>query len=516
MKKPNVLFILSDQHQVKCTSFNEHRDALTPCLDQMKEEGVCFDTAITQSPICTPSRVSWLSGQYCHNHGYYGLNGPDPEGLPSLLSHFRLNNYHTAAIGKVHCPEHWIQDAADVFNDPNTNECINDACSYTQYLKNNGVLEQYLTEANSYPKGRDGFRDEIDAVPSQLSYENTKEGFCVNRVMNYMDGVKDDENPFFIHLSFDKPHQPYRAAQQFWDLFNEETLTLPPNADYDVSQKSPAMRRWHEEWREASHFAYYDPRTFEAARARKYHGYMASIAQVDYSIGLVMQYLEKNKLLENTIVVYSTDHGEFACEHGMMEKQPGICSDAVTRIPMIWHWKNHFNAGSKVSEIVQTIDYSKTICALTGVKDMITSDGKDISDLLYGKIHPINKIGLTESAWTKSVRKGKYRFVNYVKELFEEYPEGFYELYDLENDPWEMKNLYFAEGYESVVAELKADLLDTLITTQRVKTVQQGGTIAPQHHKKRFLNWVADDGKIAPIFVKDCINHNGMPLKFFL
>jgi len=104
MKKPNVLFILSDQHNAKVLGHRGHPDVKTPNLDRLAAEGVRFDNAITQNPICTPSRVSYLSGQYCHNHGYYGLSGPNPNGLPTVLGHFRRTGYRTGAMGKIHNP----------------------------------------------------------------------------------------------------------------------------------------------------------------------------------------------------------------------------------------------------------------------------------------------------------------------------------------------------------------------------------------------------------------------------
>src|SRR5512134_1185753 len=94
-KQPNVLFIISDQHNAKVLGHRGHPDVKTPNLDRMATQGVRFANAITQNPICTPSRVSWLSGQYCHNHGYYGLSGPEPRGLPSVLGHFRRAGYRT-------------------------------------------------------------------------------------------------------------------------------------------------------------------------------------------------------------------------------------------------------------------------------------------------------------------------------------------------------------------------------------------------------------------------------------
>jgi arylsulfatase A-like enzyme len=94
--KPNILFILSDQLNAKCLGHAGHPQVQTPHLDRMAAEGVRCANAITQNPICTPSRVSFISGQYCHNHGYYGLGGPNPGGLPSMFGHFRRHGYLTA------------------------------------------------------------------------------------------------------------------------------------------------------------------------------------------------------------------------------------------------------------------------------------------------------------------------------------------------------------------------------------------------------------------------------------
>lgn len=102
----NVVYVIADQHQAACTGYEGHPQAITPNMNRMAASGVRFTRAYTQNPICTPSRTSILSGQYCHNHGYYGLNGPvPPYNLPSFFSHFRGHGYRTAAFGKVHTPD---------------------------------------------------------------------------------------------------------------------------------------------------------------------------------------------------------------------------------------------------------------------------------------------------------------------------------------------------------------------------------------------------------------------------
>jgi hypothetical protein len=120
---------------------------------------------------------------------------------------------------------------------------------------------------------------------------------------------------------------------------------------------------------------------------------------------------------------------------------------------------------------METVDVANTLCALAGLDLLQTVDGKDISHLLRGEQGEVHKVGVTEFAWSKSVRKGKYRYIYYPSEMFADvYPDGFGELYDLENDPWEMQNLYFDAAYASIVNEMQSDLLEWLITTTRPKT----------------------------------------------
>ena len=119
-KRYNVLHVISDQHLATCTGYEGHPQAITPHMDEMAANGVRFNNAYTQNPICTPSRVSILSGQYCHNHGYYGNHGPTPKHLPNFLGHFKANGYRTAAIGKLHVPNdpiNWLIEDVHYWRD---------------------------------------------------------------------------------------------------------------------------------------------------------------------------------------------------------------------------------------------------------------------------------------------------------------------------------------------------------------------------------------------------------------
>jgi choline-sulfatase/uncharacterized sulfatase len=499
MSKPlSVLFILADQHNAKVLGCKGHPDVKTPHLDRLAAEGVRFDNAITQNPICTPSRVCFLSGQYPHNHGYYGLSGPNPRGLPTVLGHFRRAGYRTAAMGKIHCPEYWVEDGCDVFHETCDSSVGGRSPAYAAHLEARGLtaLEDHVALNEFGKKGRQS----CDGRPSKVSYEDGQEGWCAATASAFMESCSRDGKPFFLHVSLPKPHQCFTPAQPFWDLYDEARLTLPPNADYDMAAagKSPLLRKAAAHWRKGD-WALFEPRTFEAARLRRLHGYLGSVSHVDHAVGQLLEAIDRLGLRDRVLVIYSADHGDYACEHGNMEKAPGICSDAITRIPMIWRLPDQPAAGRVCQSLVEAVDMVPTVCALAGLPPLETADGKDLSPLLKDGNGELHRVAVTEFAWSKSIRKGDKRLVYYPREVFQEdYPGGFGELYDLAADPWEMRNLYFDPAHAATVKELERELFDWLVTTTRPATILPFTPADSPQMKARYNNAVLPDNKIGP------------------
>ncbi len=517
MAAPNILFLVSDQHNAKALGHAGHADVQTPHLDRMAREGCRFENAITQNPICTPSRVSFLSGQYPHNHGYYSLSGPHPGGLPNIFGHFRRAGYFTAAMGKIHCPEYWVEDDCDVFHESNSwraGSVVGRSAAYTQFLRQRGLEE--LEDHILLPEFGERGRQSVDSRPSPLSFDESQEGWLADTAIDAMNAAAARGQPFLLHVSFPRPHQCTTPCQEFWDLYDARQLNLPPNADYDLEAagKAPHLIASAKRWRE-SDWQLFEPRTFAAGRRRKLQGYLGAVSQVDAAVGKLLAQLRASGQAENTIVIYTSDHGDYAAEHGIMEKAPGICSDAITRVPLIWWAPGRVKAGERVGDVVELVDISSTICALAGIEPLETSDGRDLSPLLAGEQGDSERLGLTEFAWSKSIRKGRYRLVHYARAMFpDEYPDGFGELYDLEADAWEMRNLYFEAAYQPLVEQLRNDLLEWLITTTRPRTVSgvnsvRFGTPALNRQRiQRYQTVVNRDGKIHPERLRDLKNKN--------
>ncbi|MBD3318271.1 MAG: sulfatase-like hydrolase/transferase [Chitinivibrionales bacterium] len=291
-------------------------------------------------------------------------------------------------------------------------------------------------------------------------------------------------------------------------MYEAKKLTFPPNMDYEFVHKSPSLLKKREYWTSSRWFIF-DPKTLEAARRRKLHGYLGAVSQVDYAVGQMLDYIRSAGLADNTIVVYSADHGDYACEHGIMEKAPGICHDAITRIPMIWWAPGRFREGHVAEELVESVDVGTTLCALAGLDRPETSDGYDISSLLAGKHETIRDLGVTEFPWSRSVRQGDWRYVWYARDYyFQEYPDGFGELYNLADDPWEMKNLYFEPEHQNRIAAMKAALLDWLITTTRFATMfgywgNKAGYSPNWQRSARYQHEFNSDGKVNPHGIRE-------------
>jgi arylsulfatase len=468
-QKPwNVLYVMSDQHQAACMGVEGHPQAITPNMDGLAQRGVRFMRCYTQHPICTPSRTSIFSGQYCHNHGYYGLSGPPPAvDLPSVFQHFRRHGYRTSLVGKVHTPDeptNWLATHCDRIGDVCSYHGENRGLSaeYHAYLEALGLLEK--EDSNRLPEFPG--TQQHEGRPSNLPYRHTVEGWTVSETIRFID--ESGDRPFFAVASLPRPHECYTPDRRFWDMYPDD-LALPPTIHNTAAHRPPHFQIMVEGLKK--HEWLIEPKTFDAGSRRVWHAYLACITQVDYALGELLNHLQRTGRDENTIVVYGSDHGAYSGTFGVPEKAPGICSEAVCRVPQIWYVPGLTEKGLVSHQLVENIDITPTLVSLCNLPLMETTDGHDLSPLLKGDGEPVREVAVTENVWSKALRWGPWRFVFYPRALF---GADVGELYDLENDPNETKNLYHDAAAQGTVSECRRLLLEWLILSTRYVTALPG------------------------------------------
>ena len=521
---PNVLLLYSDQHNAKVLGCYDNWEVYTPNIDKLASEGVMFTNAYTQNPICTPSRMCIMSGQYTHNHGYYGLMGRKPENLPHIFSYLKKYGYTTGMAGKIHTPAGWLSEYCDYVADgygyeiPLTfwSERIEEGLQglrnneYTLYLYEKGlgddrddkVLHEWY-EKHGYDAGQG-----LDARPSRLKKEDTIEGWTAAKTIDFIEKAHKENKPFCFWMTVPRPHQTYAPAKEFWDMYDEEKLKLPPNAEYDMSERHWSAKVTRNEFQNNLSWVVFEPKDWDSARRRVMHAYYACVTQVDYAVGEVLKKLGELGIRENTIVVYASDHGEFAGEHGMIEKAPGIGFRCVTRIPYIWSWPGHLPEGEMRDALVESVDFLPTVCRLAGIPMPNWVDGKDMYNVLYDN-EDIRDIAVTENPLTKTINTKKYKFTQYLPEMCE--GKDFGELYDIENDPWEIRNLYFDPEYKEIVQEMRYKLYCWMVRTSRFVTVNAKAPdtqFTNQWHKAWELTkeFYDEDKKLGMKFIQKLID----------
>ena len=206
MNRPNVLWLMSDQHNARCTGYAGHPDVKTPALDRIAGRGVTFANAFCNNPICAPSRISFMTGQYCHTHRLFGndnrwVQAPNPNSLSAVC---QRHGYQTALVGKSHMVPAWdhasfehirYTDLIDAdISDPRTNH-------YFAYLAERGLADCY-GEGSAKPGQRNA---DDGSTPALLPYEHSIEHFTGEHALGFLH-TRDESRPFFMHLSFQRPH----------------------------------------------------------------------------------------------------------------------------------------------------------------------------------------------------------------------------------------------------------------------------------------------------------------------
>ncbi|MFW6162721.1 MAG: sulfatase [Planctomycetota bacterium] len=460
-RRPNVLWVMSDQHNAACMG-HAGRSVRTPHLDALAERGVRFTQAFCNNPICAPSRVSFITGQHPHTHRHLGNNLRDfPQLNPDTLSALaRRHGYQTALIGKGHMIHRWDVEGFEHIRYCDLCDADRDdplTTHYFRYLYDHGLADRY--DLGSLPSDHPG--KGTHWFVSDIPHEHSLEVWTGRETRAFLEG-RDRRRPFFVQMSFQRPHAPLSPSPERAHMYRPEDCDIPSSAR-DLFERAFATKPSYQRERVAGRGGYpFVPADEDELRRQLTH-YFALVTIIDEEVGRVLDTLRDQGELENTVIVYAADHGDFAGDHGLMQKNLGIY-ESIHRIPFLL-WYPGCPAGRQVAELVESVDLYPTLCELMDVPAPDGVEGRGLIPVIENGAAGKDAI-VCEWSWgrdagmTHAIRTQDFRLVYYGHGQ-----EG--ELYDRRTDPDELINRYAEAAYAPVRLELTERLLDHVMQYEK-------------------------------------------------
>lgn len=471
-RKPDVLFVLLDDLRWDALGYMDHPYVKTPHIDRLRAQGAMMANAFVTTSICCPSRATFLTGTLANRHGVIDNESSEynPEVTPPLTKYLQQAGYRTAMIGKWH-------------------------------MGNNGAPRPYFDYWLSF-KGQGVYHDPLFNINGQRIQQK---GYTTDLLTDYaIDFIKQQpkDRPYFVMLSHKAVHEPFMPAPRHKEAFGAGAkVTQPPSYAEDFADK-PA---WHR--RQASREArwHYRTREIEAEKLpaavpaepwkdyNKYVDQLRCLAAVDDGIGRILDLLRERGTLDDTIIVFTSDNGYFHMEHRRWDKR--LAYEESLRIPMLVVYPGRIPAGATVTQLVTNADFAPTILAYAGLPVPAQMQGASMKPLFEEK----------QPAWRNAV------FYEYWKDLVHAIPtmtalrtdrhklitypeiEDLDELYDLEQDPHEMRNLAVDPAHAALHAAMKARLEEARILSDW----------APHAFPKNFPRIRGKEGVLFDLAVRD-------------
>jgi choline-sulfatase len=456
--RPNLLVIMSDQHAARWCGFGGDRIVRTPHLNRLAERGVVFENAYCNSPICVPSRMSFLTGRHVQHIGIWDNHTILPSETPTFAHGLMRAGYDVVLNGKMHFrgPDKLHGFRAQLSADP----AGDDPGSFPipRWREGGRVpLRPHIGTALTFGEGI-GKREDYEAEAAAVSY---------------LEDPARRAQPWAMVVGIYAPHPPWQAQREYLDQYRREEIPLPHLPAGYVEHQHPVHRRKRELWQKAE----FPDEMVRGAR----HTYFALTTRVDDQIGRVLAALERSGQREDTLVVYTSDHGEMLGEHALWNKSSLLEESA--HVPMIFSWPGTLTEGRRVAECVSLVDLTATLLDFAGAPRDLPLDGRSLQALASGtdRNWPDEAISELYATWTDRpiamLRRGRYK----LHLSHQERPQ----LYDLKRDPREFDDLAADPAHATILGELTRRLTsrwDSDRLNQRVLESQDQRLAQSNHH----------------------------------
>ncbi|MHA6620659.1 sulfatase-like hydrolase/transferase [Pseudonocardia sp. DLS-67] len=462
MSGPNVLLICTDQQRFDALGASGNPHIATPNLDRLAAEGVLFENCYVQNPVCAPSRASLMTGRYVSTHGLHA-NGvdiaPDAEMFTKLLAD---DGYDCGLVGKFHLgacfagrSEPRLDDGFRVFrwaHDPYPGSSEN---AYHRWLR--------AAHPDLFARARAG---EVgwDTLPTEAHYSH----WIADETIDFLTSGRPDGTPFFFVANFFDPHHGFGAPPEYRERYDAATLPPPVTADGELAAKPPVFTEASKDSYAGHARGFADYTAAELAEVRAQ--YYAMVTLVDAEVGRILDALDAEGLAEDTVVVFTSDHGEMLGDHQLMLKGP-FHYDCAVRVPLIVRWPGRF-APARRAELVQWVDLAPTFLDLAGVGPSPRHQGASLRGLLTGEDTAWRDWALCQyrnsgHAYDPPVHATMLRHDRWKLVVHHGGPasgrERTGELYDMAADPDELVNRWADPAHREVRVELQELLIDVLV-----------------------------------------------------
>lgn len=438
MQKPNIILITTDQQRFDTIQALGNNSIFTPHLNWLTDEGITFTRCYADCPVCIPSRTTIMSGMRGYSSGivgnsnHYDLLSQNPT-LPGILTQ---NGYQTRAIGKMHfepCRAHYGFEHTEITVD------------YHRQCKKN--LDKV------YPKGHGNGENEIDPVISTVDEVNSLTHWTVERSIDFLE-TRDETRPFFLWTGFSKPHPPFDPCFNYWNLYETDDMPDPVYGDWS-EDLDDIPHGFYKNTYMLNNIQRYSKKQVKAIR----RAYYACITQIDYSLGLMFSRIRELGLLDNTWIIFTSDHGDMLGDHHMGAKF--IFLEGASHVPMIIRppykpfTKLNDDMGSRCDTLVEMADIFPTIMEIANINPGIDMEGKSLLSL--------NKKSEDRIYYGNCGNNTFAVMDGYIKYTYTVY--GGQELmFNLENDPYEQIDLASKVEHKQLLDKMRNLLLDKIKT----------------------------------------------------
>jgi len=437
--RPNILILHADQHRWDCLGAYGNADVRTPNIDALAADGVRYRESFCPFPICTPSRYSLLTGLYVRQH----LGGTNhctiPAGLPTFPRVLREAGYRTAAVGKMHFTPTYLdvgfeemrlaeQDGPGRYDD-----------DYHRWLRAEGLCDRLdlADQVREYRRGATAeYWASFGAMRSDLDEAHHSTTWIGDRAVELVERWRGGGN--LLMAGFVKPHHPFDPPAPWDAMYDPAALALLPGWTEEARPRDLAFRP-----------GYFPYETLSEPALRGVMAmYYATISQIDHHVGRIVAALKARGLYEDTLIVYTSDHGEYMGFHHLLLKG-NYMYDPLVRVPLILKFPGGRRAGEAADALVSNLDVAPTLLRAAGCDVPGSMKGMDLADPAAGR----------ERIFCEGMRGGQYMVRTRTRKLIACADPARNLFFDLEADPLEATDLHEAPAQQAEIKALREDLL---------------------------------------------------------